>query len=156
MLGARSDRRAPPSSARRRTCSASGSAPLPIAATAAGTPSARSLAITVRHGALCAAAHSTRTGRRLPSVPFRNGSGIGADDGGDVVGLAPVVQVPPDVVARVDVRRRRALRRLDPVDVVEPVRRVSPAFPARVPVDALDEAAAVLGRDLCRCAAAGS
>ncbi len=57
------------------TCSASGSAPLPIAATAAGTPSARNRSITVRHGALCAAAHSTRTGSRLPSVPFRNGSG---------------------------------------------------------------------------------
>src|SRR5580693_9421178 len=53
----------------------SGALPLPIAATAAGTPAARRRAVIVLQADVDADAHSTRVGRRLPSRPFRNGSG---------------------------------------------------------------------------------
>src|ERR1700677_3203421 len=56
--------------------------------------------------------------------------------------------VPPDVVAFVPLRARRALGGLDPVDVVEPVGLV--ALGARVAVDRLDEPAAVRRADLDR------
>ena len=65
------------------------------------------------------------------------------DDGGDVVRLTPVVAVPPDVVAPVHVRRGRADRCLDAVDVVEPVDGRAAFVAAGDAVDALHEAAAV-------------
>ena len=69
-----------------------------------------------------------------------------ADDRGHAHRGAPVVAVPPDPVARVQAHGRRALRRLDPVDVEEPVQR-APRPPAPGgPVDALDETAAEPGR----------
>src|SRR6202030_4573053 len=75
------------------------------------------------------------------------GLGKGSDDGGHVVGLAPVVAVPPDVVAPLDVRLGGAARRLDAVDVIEPVDGRPVFVAAGSPVDALYEAAAVARGD---------
>lgn len=72
------------------------------------------------------------------------GLGEGADDGRDALGGAPVVAVPPHVVAVVQLGLGRALRRLHTVDVIEPVA----AAAARQAVDALDEATAVGGAHL--------
>ena len=94
-----------------------------------------------------ASAHSTRTGRRLPSSPFRNGSGNEPTTAGTSLGLAPVVAIPPDVIAGVHVRRGGALRGLDAVDVVEPVDRLPRFLAAGEAVDALHEAAAEAGGD---------
>jgi hypothetical protein len=73
-----------------------------------------------------------------------------ADHGPDVVGDAPVVPVPPDAIALVDLDRRRALVGLDAVDVEEPVDRPAVALPAADAVDRLHEvpaeARAHLGR----------
>src|SRR6185437_5251198 len=66
---------------------------------------------------------------------------------GHVLGLAPIVQVPPDVIARVYLRARPALGRLDAVYVIEPVDRVPILRPAGEAVDALHEAASVAGGD---------
>ena len=41
----------------------------------AATPRSRSRSLTVSHASESASSHSTRTGRRLPSIPLRNGSG---------------------------------------------------------------------------------
>ena len=73
------------------------------------------------HAAFTSGAQSIIVGKRLPSTPLLNGSGKDPTTAGIGVGRAPVVQVPPDVVALLYRGRRRALRRLDPVDVVEPV-----------------------------------
>src|SRR5207248_8570543 len=67
------------------------------------------------------------------------------DDRGDGVGGSPVVQVPPDPVALVDGRAGRPLRRLDAVDVVEPV---AARGATRESVDRLDEPAAVSQLDV--------
>ena len=81
-------------------------------------------------------AHSTRTGSRLPSLPCRNGSGNEPTTAGTRIAALPVVVVPPDAVARrAACARRRALRRLDAVDVVEPVDRPAAARPPRDAVD---------------------
>ena len=62
-----------------------------------------------------------RDGIPLAPDAVRERLGEGADDGRDRVGGAPVVQVPPDVVARVHRRGGGALGGLHPVDVIEPV-----------------------------------
>ncbi len=85
-------------------------------------------------------------GRKLLAAdPVRERLRVGADDRRNRVGRGPIVQVPPDVVTRVDVGGGRSLGRLDPVDVVEPV---EVARAAAVAVDRLGKAAAVAGRDL--------
>src|SRR4029077_11914713 len=60
-------------------------------------------------------------------------------DGGDVLGLAPVVAIPPDLVALVNVGGGRPLGGLHAVDVVEPVDRFAPLLAASEVVDALHE-----------------
>src|SRR5439155_2110154 len=96
---------------------------------------------------------ATRRGGRLGALDAHGqppaadavaeGLGVGADDGRDVHRRAPVVAVPPDAVAVVDVHVGGALRRLDAVDVEEPVDRAPVRAPAGVAVDGLDEVAAV-------------
>ena len=76
-----------------------------------------------------------------------------ADDGRDRVGGTPVVEVPPDVIAGVDGGRGRPLRRLDAVDVIEPVR-LGATGPD--PADRVNEAAPVARRDACRSARASA
>jgi hypothetical protein len=87
-------------------------------------------------------------GQATPVHPVQEGLREGADDGLDVRGDAPVVAVPPDLVAVVELRGGRALVGLDAVDVVEPVERAPVAPAARQAVDRLHEAAAVSGADL--------
>ncbi len=58
-----------------------------------------------------------------------------------MLGLAPVVPVPPDVISGVHIGVRGAAPGLDAVDVVEPVDRPSAFLPAGETVDALHEAA---------------
>ena len=55
-----------------------------------------------------ASSHSTRTGRRLPSTPCRNGSGNAPTIAGTRIGGVPVAVVPLDAVARATARTRRA------------------------------------------------
>ena len=74
--------------------------------------------------------HSTRTGSRLPSLAVHERLGVGADDRADVRRHAPVVVIPPQPVAAVDVDRARALVGEDAVDVDEPVDRAPVAAPA--------------------------
>ena len=74
--------------------------------------------------------------------------GEGAHDRGHAHRGAPVVVIPPHVVARLELARGGALARLDPVDVEEPVDGPAAAAAAGHAVDRLDEAAAVAGVDL--------
>ena len=96
-----------------RRARAASPAPAPSAARRArrGSRSAASRSPTCRQAAPRASAHSMRTGRRLPSMPCRKGSGnepttagVRALAGGDV---------GPDAVAAVD---RGVVGRRDPVD----------------------------------------
>src|SRR5439155_186294 len=63
------------------------------------------------------------------------------DDRGDAHRDLPVVVVPPDAVAAVDLALRGSLLRLDAVDVVEPVDAPAGLQAARDAVDRLHEAA---------------
>ena len=88
----------------------------------------RAASATASHAALHGSAHSTRTGSRSPPMPCTNGSGNEPTTAGMRCVAAPVVAVPPDAVAVVHARRRRALARLDAVDVDRTSR---PAAPPR-------------------------
>src|ERR1700730_7560460 len=78
---------------------------------------------------------------------MQEGLGKGAHDGGHVLGLTPVVQVPPDAIARVHDRVGRSLGGLDAVDVIEPVGWLPMTLPPGATRDALHEAAAKAGAD---------
>ena len=122
--GARPDRRAAHSTARPARAAFRAHRRGPIAASAAGTPSARSRAMTVLTGLAGYGGAFDAHGQPLAPDPVQERLGVGADDRRHVVGLAPVVQIPPDVIAGMHVRRGRALGRLHAVDVVEPVARL--------------------------------
>ncbi len=67
----------------------------------ATTPSETSFSATAAQGPLRGSSHSTRTGRRLPSTPCRNGSGKEPMTAEGRVGDRAVVLVEPDAVAAV-------------------------------------------------------
>ncbi|HTC72082.1 MAG TPA: hypothetical protein VK655_04290, partial [Solirubrobacteraceae bacterium] len=75
-----------------------------------------------RSGALQASAHETVLGllRRYDAVQERLGKG--PDERCCALAVAAVVQIPPDVVARMHASRSRRARALYAVDVVEPLR----------------------------------
>ena len=146
--GAGRARRARRSTGRRRRAASASVCAVRSPPFAAGTPSAPSVlktssqAVVARVGAL----DPHRQPAAAEAVHERLGER--ADDRGHAHRGAPVVAVPPDAVAGVQPHRGRALRRLDPVDVVEPVERPPVAPAARDAVDALHEAAAEARRDL--------
>ena len=147
--GPRSSRRATLSrriSAQRPTITRSTSWPSDCSSTereTALTPAFSSRFDTSSHERSASSAHTSRTGKRLPSRPVTNGSGNAPDDRRDPLGGAPHVVVPPDALAGAQATLGGPDGRLDPVDVVEPVRGPPAGAPAGQPVDLLHEPAAV-------------
>ena len=85
--------------------------PVPSSWLGAATPTALNSAATRLQASFSLGAHSTTVGKRLPPIPWTNGSGNEPTTAGIEFGLRPVVQVPPDVVAAVHGGAGRALLR---------------------------------------------
>ena len=77
------------------------------------------------------AACTRRDGVALAAIAVEERLGERADDRRDGLGRGPVVEVPPDVIAVVDLGGGGALAGLDAVDVVEPVGRAGRCVPPR-------------------------
>ena len=138
------------------TRSVSGSSPGRTVDTAAGIASAcrRARTVATRFALHLRALHAH--GQPFAFDPVEEGLGEGADDRGHLLGLAPVVQIPPHAIARVQWGLGGTLGGLHAVDVVEPIARLPSAAGHRSARRSPARTRRCSGWRRCHCASAGS